>query len=91
MSVFQLTAIMFINNIIFIGFRTINIKAIAEKNINMALFSGAIIHWSWLISIAIGATSMYEIINDFKFEYIPIVMASTIGGLIGTYIGLYKK
>ena len=91
MSVFILTLIMFITQIIFIGFRTINVRAIAEKNMVKALVSGAFVHWSWLVSIAIGATSMYEIINDFRFEYIPVIIASTIGGLIGTYMGLYKK
>ena len=91
MSVTELTIYMFVSQIIFIGFRTVNVKAIAKGETIKALMSGALVHWSWLVSIAIGATSMYEIMNTWNWKYSPIVIASTIGGLLGTYWGMKNK
>lgn len=56
-----------------------------------AMISGAVVHVAWLISIAIGAVSMNEIITNFEFKYIPIVICSLTGGLIGTYLALKNK
>ena len=81
----------FIVQLIFIGCRTWNVKAISNKNIPQVLLSGAIVHLSWLISIAIGAVSMNEIITNFKWEYLPIVFCSLSGGLIGSYISMKSK
>lgn len=84
-QVLEYSAFVFVTQLIFIGCRTWNVKAIAAKNIPHVLLSGTFVHLSWLISIAIGAISMSEIIGNFKWEYLPIVFCSLSGGLIGSY------
>lgn len=81
----------FATQLVFIGCRTWNVKAIAKNNLLQVLLSGGIVHIAWLISIAIGAVSMHEILNDFQWKYMPIIVCSLTGGLIGSYIGLLEK
>ncbi len=88
--ILQYTIIVFVTQLIFIGFRTVNVKCVADKNMTGALISGAIVHIAWLISIAIGAVSMHEIMTHFELEYIPVIIASLSGGLLGTYIALRR-
>lgn len=89
--VFQYSIIVFMTQLIFIGCRTWNVKAIASKKIPQVLISGTFVHLSWLISIAIGAVSMHEIITNFEWSYLPIVACSLIGGLIGSYLSMKSK
>ena len=89
--IIRYSIIIFITQLIFIGCRTWNVKAIAAKNIPQVLISGTFVHISWLISIAIGAVSMHEIISNFKWSYLPIVLFSLSGGLIGSYISMKSK
>lgn len=91
MDVTKYSVIIFITQLIFIGCRTWNVKAISKNNLVHVLLSGTFVHLSWLVSIAIGAVSMNEIITNFKFEYWPIVACSLSGGFIGTYMGLIEK
>ena len=82
----------FFSQLIFIGCRVWNIKAIAASNIPQVLISGAIIHIAWLVGIAIGVTSVHQIMSDFEWEYLPVVISSLSGGLLGSYITMkYKK
>lgn len=83
--------IVFFTQLIFVGFRTWNVKAIAEKNIPQVLISGTIVHLTWLVSISIGAISMSEILTNFQWEYIPIILCSLSGGLIGSYLSMKSK
>lgn len=83
--------LIFINQLVFIGCRTWNVKAISRGNLKAAIISGAVVHVSWLVSIAIGSVSMVQIIENFSLEYIPVVCCSLVGGLIGTYIGMKEK
>lgn len=80
--------IVFVTQLIFIGCRTWNVKAIAKQNIPHVLISGTFVHLSWLVSIAIGAISMHEIITNFEWSYLPIVLCSLVGGLLGSYISM---
>lgn len=82
------SVIVFITQLIFIGCRTWNVKAIAKQNVAQVLMSGTFVHLSWLISIAIGADSMSQIISNFEWSYIPIVICSLLGGLIGSYVSM---
>lgn len=91
MMVIQYAVIVFFTQLIFIGCRTWNVRAIARDNIPAALISGGIVHLSWLVSIAIGAVSMNEIISNFRLEYLPVVLCSLSGGLIGTYAAMKNK
>ncbi len=77
--------------LIFIGCRTWNIKAIAQNNKIQALLSGGLVHISWLITVGIGGISMHIIINDFNWNYLPIVVCSLVGSLIGTHLGMKNK
>lgn len=85
------TVIVFVTQLIFIGCRTWNVKSIAAKNIPHVLFSGALVHISWLVSIAIGAVSMHEIIANFQWQFVPVVIASLTGGLLGSYLSMKSK
>lgn len=89
--VIKYSIIVLFTQIMFIGCRTWNVKAIANHSIPQVLISGVLVHLSWLISIAIGAISMNEIIVNFEWKYIPIITASVIGGLIGSYISMVAK
>ena len=89
--ILQYSIIVFVTQLIFIGCRTWNVKAIASDNIPQVLISGTFVHLSWLVSIAIGAISMYEIITNFEWSYLPIIACSLIGGLIGSYISMRSK
>jgi predicted MFS family arabinose efflux permease len=89
--ILQQCIIVFITQIVFIGCRTWNVSAIARKDVKGVLISGALVHIAWLISIAIGAVSMHKIVNDFDWQYLPIVICSLIGGLLGSYWGMKNK
>jgi hypothetical protein len=89
--VLKFALMMFASQLVFIGLRTVNVRAVASGNLTMALITGAGIHIAWLVSIALGSFSMYEIVANFKWEYTWIVLASTSGGLLGTWMGMKKK
>jgi len=89
--ILKYSIIVFITQLIFIGCRTWNVKSISQKEIPQVLISGALVHLSWLISIAIGAASMHEIISNFEWSYLPIVCCSLSGGLIGSYLSMKSK
>ena len=83
--------VVFITQFIFIGCRTWNVVAIAEKNIFGVVISGALVHIAWLISIAIGAISMNEIISNFDWNYLPVVACSLTGGVLSSYVVMKFK
>jgi hypothetical protein len=89
--VLKYSIIVFVTQLIFIGCRTWNVKAISASSIPQVILSGALVHLAWLISIAIGAVSMHEIITNFKWSYLPIVFCSLSGGLIGSYVSMKSK
>jgi hypothetical protein len=89
--ILQYSIIIFITQLVFIGCRTWNVKAIAKQDIPQVLISGTFVHLSWLVSISIGAVSMHEIISNFELQYIPIVLCSLSGGLIGSYLSMKSK
>lgn len=89
--VLQYSIIVFITQLIFIGCRTWNVKAISNKDTSQVLISGAFIHLAWLVSISIGAISMHEIITNFELSYLPIIFCSLSGGLVGSYISMKSK
>lgn len=83
--------VVFVTQLVFIGCRTWNVKAISRQNIPQVLLSGTFVHLAWLVSIAIGAVSMNEIVTNFKWEYLPIVLCSLTGGLLGSYLSMKSK
>ena len=91
MEIFKLCVSVFIVQFIFIYTRTWNVKAISSKNTFHVLISGAVIHIAWLFSIGISAYSVKEIVLDFEIKYIPVLVSSLIGGLIGSYIAMKNR
>lgn len=89
--ILEYSILIFITQLVFIGCRTWNVRAIGKNNLTQVLLSGTFVHLSWLVSIAIGSVSMIEIINDFKLAYLPIIACSLSGGLIGSYLGLKER
>lgn len=88
--ILKYTIIVFVTQLIFIACRTWNVKAIGAKNIPQVIISGVLVHLSWLVSIAVGAISMHEIISNFEWSYTPIIVASVVGTAIGGYISMKK-
>lgn len=91
MDILKLCIGVFVVQLIFIYTRTWNVKAISSKNIFHVLVSGAIIHIAWLFSIGLGAYSVKEIVINFELKYIPVLLSSLIGGLLGSYIAMKNK
>ncbi len=89
--ILKLTITVFFTQLVFIGCRTWNVRAVSKSNLKHVLISGALVHLSWLASIAIGAVSMNEVIMNFRLEYIPVVFGSLIGSLIGSWIGMKER
>lgn len=89
--IFELSVIVFFSQLFFIGFRTLNVKAVATKNIKGALITGAFVHLSWLVSVSVGATSTYEIVAQQQWQYWPVIACSLSGGLIGTFVAMKYK
>lgn len=90
-NIVKYSIIIFVTQLVFIFCRTWNVKAISNKDTVQVLVSGGFVHLAWLISIAIGAVSMHEIISDFRWEYLPIVICSLTGGLVGSYFSMKSK
>lgn len=91
MEITTLCITVFITQLLFIGFRTWNVIATAEKNLKEVIYSGTIVHLTWLICISIGVTSMYEILANFNLSYIPVVLCSLSGGILGSIVAIKYK
>lgn len=91
MDILTASITIFLVQLVFIWSRTWNVIAIGKLDTKTALLSGAVIHLAWLASIAIGGFSMHKVINDFDFQYIPIIICSLTGGLYGTYLAIERE
>lgn len=91
MSIYDATITVFTSQILFVGLRTWNILAISRENLLQTIFSGALLHLIWLVTISIGVTSASAIIEDWNMDYIPVIVGSTLGGAIGTTLSLKQK
>jgi len=91
MSITLMFATVFLTQVAFIWSRTWNVKAIAANNLKDVLVSGAVVHIAWLISITLGVVSMKEIMLSFQWKYLPVIIGSLTGGLLGSYLGLKEK
>jgi hypothetical protein len=84
LNIYLLGCIVLVSQIIFLYLRTLNIKAIAQDKMVLAILTGTGIGITWMIGIAIGTKAML------KLEWFPILM-HLIGGAIGTIIAMRKK
>ena len=76
--------IVFVAQILFLFFRTLNLKYIADSNVLMSIVTGNGIGVSWLISTTMG-------VNSISMMSWPPIAAFLIGGSIGTYVGIISK
>lgn len=76
--------IVFISQLIFVFFRTINVNANVLKDRFTLFWSGVIVHISWIVSLSLGVNAML------KGNYI-LILFSVIGGAIGADYGLNKN
>ena len=83
LSAIEMSLIVFTSQILFVYFRTINLRHIQEKKIFKAIMSNNAIAIVALISVTIGVSSL---LNG---EILPI-LAHLIGGSIGVYLGMNK-
>lgn len=75
--------IVFLSQIVFIYLRTVNVKAISEGKLLMAIISGNAQAMAGLISFAIG---IYSIID---LNILPVI-AYLLGGTVGTFLAMKK-
>jgi len=83
LSVENMAVIVFASQILFLYFRTVNVKAVSNSNTFKAIWTGWGIAITWMIGISIGATSMME------GHFLPII-SHLLGGTLGTYLGMKK-
>jgi zinc transporter ZupT len=76
--------IVFVTQIIFLYFRTLNVIYNAQRDIIRTIVTGNIIGITWLISIAIGTEAIMTL------QWQPI-LGYFLGGTAGTYFGLKRK
>jgi len=83
-STLSLCMLVFVTQILFILFRTLNVVYTAELNHVGSMVTGALVHLSWLVAISIGVKSMMYLDTY-------VIISSLVGGLSGTYIGIKLK
>jgi len=91
LEIYLQAVVVFTTQLVFIGMRTWNVKAIAKNNMRGVLISGAIIHLAWLVSVTLGVNSMVEIMREFQWKYLIVIAGSLSGGLLGSYLALQEK
>ena len=90
-TILQLAATMFVTQLFFIWFRTLNVRFVARGNIWGAIWTGFIVHITWLIGIAIGTVSIVEMVKSQDVSYWPVIACSMSAGAIGTYFAMKRK
>jgi len=76
--------IVFITQVIFQYFRTLNVIHTSNKNMWGTIWTGNAVSLFWLVSMSIGMNSMLT--GDFQ----PII-AFLIGGTVGTFCAIKKE
>lgn len=76
--------VVFITQIAFLYFRTLNLYYTVERNLWGAIWTNNMLSINWLLSISIGINSFID------GEWLPIT-AFLLGGTIGTYWGMKNK
>ena len=84
LSALELGAMVFFTQLVFIFARTMNVIYVAEHNQWGSQSTGALVHLSWLLSIAIGVKSVMYL------DWV-VILFSMSGGLLGTYLGIKLK
>lgn len=80
----QLAAVVFTTQMIFLWFRTLNVVYTSRLQLWPSIFTGLGIATSWLIAVTIGVNAILNL------QPLPI-LGHLLGGAVGTYFGMYKK
>lgn len=78
------SVIIFISQILFLFFRTLNVIYTSKLLIIPSVLTGAMVGFCWLISVTIGVNALMHGLA------LPII-AHFIGGALGTYWGIIKE
>ena len=84
LSTIEVSLILFISQIFFLGARTLNVIYTSKEEVLNSVLSGMVVSVFWLTSISLGITSLL------KGDYLP-VFAWLIGGAVGTYFSFKVK
>lgn len=87
-SVLYQSILVFLSQLAFLWARTSNIHATAKNDLKKVLLTGSAIHILWLVSIALGANGVKKVMIENDLTYLPVILFSLIGSLIGAYIGV---
>lgn len=83
LSTYEMALLVFITQILFLWFRTLNLKYVQNDKILMAIVTSNCIAITWLVSVTIGVSALLG------GEPLPII-AHLAGGSLGTYLGMRK-
>jgi hypothetical protein len=89
--ILQYTITVFLTQVAFVWSRTWNVKAIADRDMSKVLISGTLIHVTWILSTLLSVVSAKEVLIDGKTEFLPVMIASLVGGLLGSYLSMRSK
>jgi hypothetical protein len=89
--ILQYTITVFLTQVAFVWSRTWNVKAIADRDMSKVLISGTLIHITWTLSTLLSVVSAKEVLIDGKTEFLPVMIASLVGGLLGSYLSMRSK
>ena len=78
------SAIVFIMQILFLYFRTLNVIYTSRLQILPSILTGAMVGFCWLVSVTVGVNALMD-------ELLLPIIFHFLGGAIGTYLGLLKE
>ena len=84
LNIYLQVVILFISQLVFIYFRTLNISAQLEHNRFKLFWTGLFVHVTWLLGITIGVSALLE-------GTYWLVLVSWLGGSLGADLGLKKQ
>jgi len=90
-NVWIVTIVTFVTQVVFIWGRTWNVRVISEKKLTQAVVSGLVVHIFWIVTTALGVKSASDIILNGDWTYAPVIVASSLGGVVGTIIAFKQN
>ena len=83
-NTYYASGIILVSQLTFLYLRTLNVIYTTQLRMLPAIITGNGIGFTWLISMSIGANSI------FNGDILPII-AFALGGSVGTYLGIKKE
>lgn len=76
LQIWQQCMLVFISQVAFIYFRTVNVVYVSDKNRWGVFWSGALVNICWLISVSIGVSAIMT-------GNVWLIVSNVVGGLTG--------